>query len=343
MKPGKIKTSVSSNGRNLRLGMTRQRFAALAAMLPEECEERKAVEGMLAEADRSKFEHGMRAELSQPLAPLTLARFGWNLIGNENGKDAITCGTRHGDFRLESDGCWSFGPSGAFDREDEGATVLRSAWQPGVFSRRHNAYALGVPTIGTDAEEQAISLRSTWHAAIPAGLRMRTHEDVEGLPEGARRAWGVPRQQTHMAYHTRNAMRDGVGGDRTEYWVYQLDVHLAQPNRDVLAAPVWTYGKRPYDPAWETTVFHYTGPLDCIVGKAWGICGRNDVPQIPGTRCYGPFFEFMPIADEHEAWRLMEQMAGDGIETHREQVEAACVQTPRWATAIEYDADNPFA
>ena len=90
-----IKTKVSSYGRSLSLIMTADRFAALASHLPEDSEERLAIETMVAQAKETKALDELKAKLNQPLSRETLTRFGWNMLDEEGEKkQRVTAGGR---------------------------------------------------------------------------------------------------------------------------------------------------------------------------------------------------------------------------------------------------------
>lgn len=346
-KKTQIKTKVSSYGRNLSLIMTADRFAALARHLPEDSEERLAIETMVAEAREIKARDELKAKLNQPLSSETLTRFGWTMLDQEGGKkERMTAGVRGGAFRFDVFGersGWVFGPMGAFDREDEKTIVLHKAWQAGVFCEKHSAWMLGEPR-ETEAEamEEARELLTSWKKAVPVSLSRMDLDPDEAhpdLPEGSIQRRGCVSNAGRMLIH---AVRYGSDqplhqkGDR-RVDAFRFDARLGANHYDVLKDLEWKLASRDYDPKWDSHRYIFDGPLDCVLGKVWGAASNTR----PGSLDYGAL-EIYPLADEATARKAVEAIAVDsGYADGKEAPYPETIPVPDHATGIK--PDNPFA
>ena len=346
-KKTQIKTKVSSYGRNLSLIMTADRFAALARHLPEDSEERLAIETMVAEAKEIKARDELKAKLNQMLSRETLTRFGWSMLNQEGSKkERVTAGVRGGAFRFDVFGersGWVFGPKGAFDREDENTIVLHKAWQAGVFCERHSAWMLGEPR-ETEAEaiQEAKEMLASWKKEVPATLARldlnpdETHPD---LPAGAIQRQGCVRNAGPMLIH---AVRQGsdtplyqVGNYRVD--AFRFDARLGADHYDVLKDLEWKLASRDYDPKWDTYRYIFDGPLDCVLGNVWGAASNT----CPGSLRYGAL-ENYPLPDEETAIAAAAAIAVDSGYIEGEQTpHPDIIPVPDHAAGVM--TDNPFA
>lgn len=346
-KKTQIKTKVSSYGRNLSLVMTADRFAALARHLPEDSEERLAIETMVTEAREIKARDELKAKLNQPLSSETLTRFGWAMLDQgDSKKERVTAGVRGGAFRFDVFGersGWVFGPKGAFDREDEKTIILHKAWQAGVFCERHSAWMLGEPR-ETEAEavKEAEEMFASWKKNVPATLsRMNLNPDEThpDLPKGAIQRRECVRNAGSMLIH---AVRHGcdqplhqVGNCRVD--AFRFDARLGTDHYDVLQDLEWKLASRGYDPKWCSHRYIFDGPLDCVLGKVWGAASNTR----PGSLDYGAL-EIYPLPDEATAITAAEAIAVDSRYVEGEKVPyPEVIPVPDHATSIA--ADNPFA
>jgi len=337
-----IKTKVSSYGRSLSLIMTTDRFAALASHLPEDSEERSAIEAMVTQAKETKARDELKAKLNQPLSRETLSRFGWNMLdGEAEKKHRVTAGVRGGAFRFDVDGKrsgWVFGPKGAFEREDEKTLVLPMAWQAGVFCEKHSAWMLGEPR-KTEAEavNEAEEMLASWKKQVPATLARldldpdETHPD---LPEGA-----IQRREcvTNTMRFLLHAVRHK--SDQPFYKIYhkrvdafRFDARLGANRYDVLKDLEWKYAQRDYDPQWDSHRYIFDGPLDCVLGNVWGaVCSTH----------HGSL-EIYPLPDEETAREAVEAIAVEsGYKDGDQLPRPETIPVPEHA--IGSAADNPFA
>ena len=290
----KIKTKVSSYGRNLSLIMTASRFAALAELLPEDSEERIAIEQMIKDATKRKSDDELKARLSQPMSNETLTRFGWTLLSDE--RNLVNAGIRQGSFRLdghEQRSGWVFGPEGAFDREAEDKVVLRKGWQAGVFCEKHSAYLLGEPRENeAEARQEAQDMLERWGKEVPITLKRilgmpRTSEEGHpDLPEGAMQYYGNVPSRPSMLAHSVRALDDKPLYKRDNHRrvdVIQFDARLTNANYDILKLPEWSLGAREYNPKWDAHAYIFSGPLDCILGKVWGAVANTNPQSYHGV------------------------------------------------------------
>lgn len=343
-KTNKIKTKVSSYGRNLTLSMTADRFAALADRLPEGSEERIAIEKMVAESHEIKTRDELKSKLSQPLSKETLERFGWDI---HEAKDIITAGVRHGDFRLDSrsqgEG-WVFGPAGAFDREDKGRKVIKDAWQAGVFCQKHSAFLLEDPVQKADeAKSMAAALADSWHKNVPKVIKpapAHLDDTHPGLPEGARiMSWGARSTGSMLSHKVRHGYDKPVYTDNEgrRVDVLKFDVCLRVDRYDVLKDLTWGPAAREYDPRWDTHKYVFDGPLDCIVGNAWGAVANTNPQTICGVS------EAYPYVEEAVAKNAAHIIAMENNFIEGESGEYPDVlPVPPFAIANQ-QSDNPFA
>lgn len=346
-KKTQIRTKVSSYGRNLSLVMNAGRFAALAKHLPEDSEERVAIEAMVGEAAEIKARDELRSRLNQPLSSETLTRFGWTMLDQKGSKkERVTAGVRGGSFRFDVFGersGWVFGPKGAFDREDGKTIVLHKAWQAGVFCERHSTWMLGDPR-ETEAEavQEAEEMLASWKKAVPATLTKmdlnpdETHHD---LPKGAIQRRGCVINAGPMLIH---AVRYGsdeplhqVSNRRVD--AFRFDARLGTDQYDVLKDLEWKLASRDYDPKWCSHRYIFDGPLDCVLGSVWGAASNT----CPGSLDYGAT-EIYPLTDEATAIAAAEAIAVDsgyieGEKTPRPQT----IPVPDHATGAM--TDNPFS
>ena len=303
-KKSKIKTKVSAYGRNLSLTMAADRFDAMAKQLPEDSEERNAIEQMIADARKRKVEDELKSHLNQPMSNGTLARFGWTLLSDK--RDIVNAGVRHGDFRFdvtEDRSGWTFGPMEAFNREDEKTIVLHKAWQAGVFCEKHSAYMLGEPR-QTEAEalQEARDMLKLWKKQMPLTLKPSgaCYEEVHpDLPEGAMQYKSNLPSHTTMLAHTVRPGHDKplhTSEDLRRIDILQFDARLGITHYNIFKDPEWVCAQRQYDPKWDAHRYIFDGPLDCVLGKVWGAVANTN----PRTRYHG-VSESHPHADRNTA------------------------------------------
>lgn len=342
-KTSKIKTKVSSYGRNLTLSMTAKRFAALADHLPEDSEERIAIEKMVEESYEVKARDELKSKLNQPLSKETLKRFGWDIHEN---KGIITAGVRHGDFRLDSNGNregWVFGPAGAFDREEK-RKVIRDAWQAGVFCEKHSAFMLEDPVQDeNEARSAARTLVESWHKNMPKVIRPAiTHCDDTraSLPEGSRRlTWGVISSGTMLSHNVRYGCDEPVytNHENRRIDIIKFDACLRIDRYDVLKDLTWGVAAREYDPRWDTIKYVFDSPLDCIIGNVWGAVANTNPQSSAGVS------EAYPYATEAVARNAADIIAMENAFIEDEAGEYPDA-LPVPAFAIHHpEYDNPFA
>lgn len=336
-KKTKIKTKVSAYGRNLSLSMTADRFAAIAKHLPEDSEERNAIEQMVAESYEIKARDELKSKLSQPLSKETLTRFGWDL---GQGKGIITAGVRHGDFRLDSNELgegWVFGPLGAFDRESQGRLVIKNAWQAGVFCEKHSAFLLEDPVQDeNEARAKAQGLVEHWHKIVPKVIRpapSRNDDTHEALPEGARRlTWGIRTTGTPLACAVRHGLDEAVFGiDNRRIDVLRFDACLRVDRYNVLNDLTWGLAAREYNPRWDTHKYVFDSPLDCILGDVWGAASSIYVMK-----------DSHPHIEQSSAMKAAESFAVEsGLIEGRQADFPDTLPVPDFARNAA--SDNPFA
>lgn len=342
-----IKTKVSSYGRSLSLIMTADRFAVLASHLPEDSEERAAIDAMVADARETKARDELKSKLNQPLSNETLTRFGWTMLHQKSGKkERVTAGVRGGAFRFDVFGersGWMFGPKGAFDREGDKTIILHRAWQAGVFCEKHSAWMMGEPR-ETEAEavQEAEEMLASWKKAVPATLKRmnlnpdETHPD---LPEGAIQRRGcvinAGRMLIHAVRHRSDDPLHQSGNCRVD--AFRFDARLGADQYDVLKDLEWKVASRDYDPRWDSHRHIFDGPLDCVLGSVWGAVSNTR----PGSLDYGAL-EIYPLPDEATAIAAAEAIAVDSgyIEGERTPYPET-IPVPEHAAVVP--VDNPFA
>ena len=294
----RTKAKVSGNGANVVATIPLERLRALLPHLPEG-DDRRILEDALATADVVRVERAREDRLEMPLSIESLIPMGWMLAGTHSG---IAYGAiRRGDFRREPNGEWTFGPSGAFDREDAAVTIMRNAVQAGVMSETHSVYLLLEPTASqATAVADALRLQAEWlrdmpakrrkpkalagekgmyHSDWPAYLR---EDDLEGLPAGARisrgrgaydhpsAAWRVTdivhKREDHMSVCAFRC--DAVLRPVKVYTGGNLNIGAATRTVEYR----WAVGRREYDPSFDThRPAGLTGPYDCVVGSVWSV------------------------------------------------------------------------
>jgi hypothetical protein len=309
----RTRAKVSGNGANVVATIPLERLRALLPSLPEG-DDRRVLEEALGEADVVRAERLREDRLETPLSIESLIPMGWMLAGTHSG---IAYGAiRRGDFRRETDGAWTFGPPGAFDRDDAGTTVMRNAVQAGVMSEAHSVYLLLEPTPSQAAAVAgALRLQAEWLRDMPAKRRkpkaladergMRhsdwpaylSEKDLEGLPEGARisrdrgaydhpsAAWRVTdivhKRDDHVCVCTFRC--DAVLRPVKVYTLGNLNIGTATRTVEYR----WAVGRRDYDPNFDThRPAALTGPYDCVLGSVWSVdhngrIGRDEAVALP--------------------------------------------------------------
>lgn len=312
---GKAKTRVklAAAGRNVVATFPIERLRAILPSLPEG-DERKLLEEALAKADERQVAQKREERKSRLLSIESVIPFGWMLTGDAS---TLAYGAiREGDFRHEADGSWTFGPPGAFDREDDGVEVLRDAAQGGVMSEEHGVFRLEAPTRDRhEAIDAAIRLEADWRASLPARLakpRMlldggcfrlggkgmhRTEwygymreEDLADLPEGARIASPRGFYRPGFNWHVEDIVHGGE--DRPVACVYRCDAILRPRHtydetggyHSFTLDHRWMAGAREYDPRYDGrwTPAATDGPYDCLLGSVWVALHNDFAGRVPG-------------------------------------------------------------
>lgn len=318
----KMRVKVSGNGANVVATIPLERLRALLPSLPEG-DDRRILEDALAAADLVRAERVREDRLEMPLSIESLIPMGWMLAGAHS---SLAYGAiRRGDFRREPDGAWTFGPSGAFDREDAETVVMRDAVQAGVMSETHWVYLLLEPAADQAAAvADALRLQAEWLRALPKKRRKPklladekgmyhsdwpaylTDDDLEGMPEGARISRGRGAYE-HPSAAWRVTDIVHKRDDHAAVCAFQCDAVLRPVkvytggNLNIGAATRtteyrWAVGRRDYDPSFDTSrPAALTGPYDCVLGSVWSVHhnGRIDwqkamaLPQISTGRHSG--------------------------------------------------------
>lgn len=343
-----IKTRVSAFGRNVTLGMTPAKLEEIIQYLPEGSEDRKILEQIIAKAEDIKKTDTLRANLYQPFSPENLNRFGWTLSENDG---FITGGVRQGDFRLtyqNDKSGWTFGPTGAFDRENPETQVMKNASQAGVFCKKHNAYMLMDPTFSNDeAWEQVNALITDWTKVIPKKLKNHMAEDEShpDLPEGARiHTSGVPANHTRsLQYVIRTGNNENTDTplyaqenkrvDVIEFDARLIVNHYAQGG--IMNDPSWGYGQRVHHPRWDSMHYLFDDPLCCVMGKVWGAATNIEDSFISKNSLQHYIFLEKEQADELARYIAIDSNLIDGEQGNLPQP----VPAPKYGKA---DKDNPF-
>lgn len=294
----RTRAKVSGNGANVVATIPLERLRALLPSLPEG-DDRRVLEDALGTADLVREERRREDRLEMPLSIESLIPVGWMLAGAHS--DIAYGAVRRGDFRRESDGGWTFGPAGAFDREDADTIVMRDAVQAGVMSEMHSVYRLLEPTTSqAEAVAGAMRLQTEWLREMPAKRRkpkaladekgMRhsdwpaylSVEDLEGLPESARISRGrgfydhpssswrvtdiVHKREDHVSVCAFRC--DAVLRPVKVYTAANLNIGAATRTVEYR----WAVGRREYDPSFDThRPAALTGPYDCVIGNVWSV------------------------------------------------------------------------
>lgn len=306
----KTKAKIGNNGRNIVVTFPIDRIRALLPTLPDG-DERLLIETLITQADEARAAVAREDRLRKPLSIESLTPVGWMLTGTHStlAYGAVRCG----DFRLESDGTWAFGPPGAFEREADDVTIMQGAAQGGVMSEEHFVFRLLEPTTDLNAAIRgAIRLETEWRSELPRNRRKpkamleggkygrlqsggsrdswildMEEADLEGLPEGARIS---PRREVYMPCDSGWRLKDVVmeSAARVSITAFQCDAAL-RPMSICAGASIsfdnrtheyrWSVATREFDPGYDTRrPKPLTSPYDCVLGKVWAVShnGRID-------------------------------------------------------------------
>lgn len=291
----KLTAKPSRKGDKVVVTFPTQRLRSIAATLPEG-EDRTALLKAVDEAETLKSDIAREMRLETALSIESLSPLGWMIVGTHS---SIAYGAiREGDFRLdEAEGRrgWVHGPSGAFDREPEGTTIMRGAVQAGVMSESTAFYLLEEPTMDrTKAISQALSLETAWRAILPATSsrpEMLIRDAEQGFTPIARTQWPhyYTREEVGLPDEARKAgIRMGVGNatlpterDGPIHSSGNIAIHMFHCDAmlrpeivcDRLSTRISTRGM-----AWETSTSRWNnrhpicdGPYDCVLGKVWAV------------------------------------------------------------------------
>lgn len=311
----KTRVKFSNNGRNVVANFPIERLRTILPTLPPG-EERQLLEAALLEADEAKALQAREARLAAPLSIESLIPLGWMLTGSHS---SLAYGAvRQGDFRQEDDGRWAYGPTGAFDREEEGTVVMRDAIQAGVMSEEHFVYRLLEPTTDSHtAIADAMGLEREWLRDLPRKcrkpramleggvfgheakgmsrldwLRYMDKKDLEGLPEGARFSGGRQHYRpsdyfwrpTDVVHHSERNLTTSVFRCHAALRPVMVCMGSSIQLQNRTAEYRWTV-VREYDPSYDgMRPRALTTPYDCVLGKVWAATHNG---QLPWTQTAG--------------------------------------------------------
>ena len=306
----RTRAKVSGNGANVVATIPLERLRSLLPSLPEG-DDRRVLEDALASADLVRAERVREERLEMPLSIESLIPMGWMLAGTHS---ALAYGAiRRGDFRREPDGAWTFGPPGAFDREDAGTVVMRNAVQAGVMSETHWVYLVLEPTADQAAAvADALRLQAEWLRILPKKRRKPklladqkgmhhgdwpaylSDDDLEGMPEGARISRGRGAyDHPSAAWRITDIVHER--DDHVSVCAFRCDAVLRPvkvytgANLNIGAATRtteyrWAVGRREYDPSFDThRPAALAGPYDCVVGSVWSVHHNGRIDRSGAT------------------------------------------------------------